>query len=83
MKGFKVEQVNPNDLEVLVLSKHFSNGDEVIAGQVLFEVEGQKAAFDVVAESTGYVYSNIEVNDYIDVDAHAYFLSDKQGLVLP
>ena len=82
MKGFKVEQVNPNDLEFLVLSKHFSNGDEVTVGQVLFELEGQKAAFDVVAESAGYVYSNLEVNDYFDVDAHAYFLSDKQDEVL-
>ena len=83
MKGFKVEQVNPNDLQYLVSAKHFDNGDRVKVGQILFEVEGQKATFDVFSELEGYVFSHFGVDDYFDVDACTYFLSDNKDDILP
>lgn len=73
---YKVEQINPNDMEFLVLDRCFNDGDLVKKGQVLFELEGQKTAFEVLCESDGYIYSEFFSDSYIDVDEVAYLISD-------
>ena len=79
MKGFKIEQVNPNDNEYQIIKKYFNDGDKVTINQVLFEVEGQKNIIEVLSCAEGWINSPYSNGDYFSIDDHLYFISDKSN----
>lgn len=79
IKEFYIEQVNPNDTELSVVERFFEDGSLVNEGDLIFVVEGQKAAIDVEAESDGYLYSIFNEGDIINIENIAYGLSEIKG----
>lgn len=79
MTYYKVEQINPNDSQFLLISKSAKNGDFVEKDALIFELEGQKAAFEVYAASSGYFFSQFHVGDTITDANNLYALfEDKE-----
>ena len=62
MKNYKIEQVNPNDEEYQIIEFYVPEGHIVEKDDVIFTVEGQKASFDVVAESSGIIHFYYSLN---------------------
>ncbi len=79
IKEFYIEQVNPNDTELLVVERPFKNGDFVNKGDLIFVVEGQKAAIDVDAECDGFFYSVFNEGVNIKIENIAYGISKNKG----
>jgi sugar O-acyltransferase (sialic acid O-acetyltransferase NeuD family) len=79
MKEFYIEQVNPNDTSLLVVEKLFKNGDHVNEGDLVFVVEGQKAAIDIEAECDGFFYSVFDEGDNVNIENIAYGISKNKG----
>ena len=79
MKEFYIEQVNPNDTELLVVEKPFENGDFVNEGDLVFVVEGQKAAIDIEAECDGFFYSVFNEGANIKIENIAFGISKNKG----
>ena len=75
IKEFYIEQVNPNDTSLLVVEKIFENGNYVNEGDLIFVVEGQKAAIDIEAECDGFCYSVFDEGDNINIENIAYGIS--------
>ncbi len=64
-----VPQENVNDESVLLLAWNVSDGDVVTAGQVVAEVEGRKASFEIEAPADGFVRITRDVGEEVPVGA--------------
>ncbi len=71
---FFVEQVNPNDTNFTVINRYFENLKQVCEGDLLFDLEGQKANIEVCAEASGFFYSPYNLGDKISSVNVAYFI---------
>lgn len=71
----KVEQINPNDTELKVVSVLKSSGDFVSSGDLIFELEGQKAVIEVVANESGNLGFFVKEGDNINIDDFLYCIS--------
>lgn len=54
------ERNSPSDEELIILRKFFSDGQQIRKGEVLFELEGAKAVFEIESPMDGYVYSTLD-----------------------
>jgi UDP-perosamine 4-acetyltransferase len=79
IKEFYIEQLNPNDIEFLVVEKSFSNYKFVEEGDLLFVVEGQKAAIEIESESSGYIYTMHEEGNYIKIEDVSYVIANEES----
>ena len=61
------ERNSPSDESFTVLSINYQNGEKVVEGSVLMEVEGAKAVFEIIAPKSGYFYTNLNEGDIPDV----------------
>lgn len=79
MKIVRIERESANDEFVTLNSVNYKNGDKVISDDPLFEVEGQKTAYDIVAPCDGYFFSDpsIEEGQEIKIDRIIGVVSDK------
>lgn len=73
---FYIEQVNPNDSNYKVISRHVGNYQKVSLGDLIFDLEGQKATIEINAEKEGFFYSSHEVGSFIDSSDIAYYICD-------
>jgi acetyltransferase-like isoleucine patch superfamily enzyme len=80
MYPVRVPRESANDEFVVILSINFKSGDKVKSEDVLFEVEGQKVAYDIVSPSSGFFYCDpsISVDDEIDLDKIIAVISDEE-----
>ena len=70
MKIIRIERESANDEFVILNSINYKNGDKVILDDLVFEVEGQKTAYDIVAPCDGYFFSDpsLEEGHEIEID---------------
>lgn len=73
---FFVEQVNPNDTSYKVLVRHVDNFEKISAGDLIFDLEGQKATIEIISEKDGYFYSTFNVGGVMSSDDIAYYVCD-------
>lgn len=71
---FFIEQVNPNDTEYKVVNCYVENLKQVSKGELLYDIEGQKAAFEIHAEASGFFYTTYKAGDKISCADVAYFI---------
>lgn len=76
---FFFEQVNPNDTEYKINTILVKNGHQVHKGQLLFEIEGQKATIEIDAPKDGIFYSVWKEGDYADASEIAYYLLEDKN----
>ena len=76
MALFKAEQHNPNDTEYLILSISKKHGDKVYTGDLLFELEGQKAVIEVCAPINGFIGFEVSVGDQFSIEDYLYCICD-------
>jgi pyruvate/2-oxoglutarate dehydrogenase complex dihydrolipoamide acyltransferase (E2) component len=62
-----VPRENNNDEFVTLIKWHFENGDEVSADQVIVDVEGSKAVFEVSAPASGFIRLEVREGEEIAV----------------
>lgn len=79
MKIVRIERESANDEFVTLNSVNYKNGNKVILDDPLFEVEGQKTAYDIVAPCDGYFFSDpsIEEGQEIEIDRIIGVVSDE------
>ncbi|MEO9297555.1 biotin/lipoyl-containing protein [Devosia alba] len=71
----RLPRVGANDDTAVIV--HWAAGDQVVAGQVVCEIETAKAAAEVEAESAGHVVQLVAVGDTVEVGhAIAVILDD-------
>lgn len=76
--------VNINDESVLVIDIDVKPGDEVKAGDVVAEVETDKASFPVEAEHDGYILKVLcEVDDKVQVGSIMMWIGDSPDEPVP
>jgi len=75
--SFYVEQVNPNDTNYKVLVRYIDNYQKVSSGDLIFDLEGQKANFEINAERGGFFYSPYKVGSVIASTDIAYYICDE------
>jgi acetyltransferase-like isoleucine patch superfamily enzyme len=75
-KALKIDQENPNDLILTVVSFYVDNGDYCKLGDPLMDVEGQKAVIEVLSPEAGYFYGLKSLNEDFDVTDDVYILSE-------
>jgi acetyltransferase-like isoleucine patch superfamily enzyme len=73
---FYVEQVNPNDINYKVINRHVENYQKVSVGDLIFDLEGQKATLEINAEKDGFLYSPYAVGSLIESRDVAYYICD-------
>jgi len=71
---FYIEQVNPNDANYKVVNIYIENFKKISAGDILFDLEGQKATIEIHAEVSGYFYTPYIVGGNISCTDVAYFI---------
>ena len=72
------ERNSPSDESFTVLSVNYQNGEKVVEGSVLLEVEGAKAVFEIVAPKSGYFYTNLNEGDIPDVGDVIGYISKEE-----
>ncbi len=73
---FYVEQVNPNDENYKIVSRYIEDYQKVSIGDLVFTLEGQKAAIEVSAEKEGFFFSPFVVGSFIQSADVAYYIFD-------
>lgn len=76
---FYVEQVNPNDINFKVLTRYVDNYQKVSIGDLIFDLEGQKAAVEINAEKEGFLYATHIVGGVVESTDIAYYICDSQS----
>jgi acetyltransferase-like isoleucine patch superfamily enzyme len=76
---FYVEQVNPNDINFKVLARHVENYKKVLIGDLIFDLEGQKATVEINAEKEGFLYTPYMVGGVVESTDIAYYICDSQS----
>lgn len=61
------ERNSPSDESLQILEVNFQNGSKVQYGQILMEVEGAKAVFEIASPSSGYFYHSLEGKESIKI----------------
>lgn len=74
--SYYIEQVNPNDSNYKVISRRIKNYEKVSHGDLIFDLEGQKATIEISAEKDGFFYSPYEVGSFIESTSVAYYICD-------
>ena len=72
------ERNSPSDESFTVLSINYQNGEKVVEGSVLMEVEGAKAVFEIIAPKSGYFYTNLNKGDIPDVGDVIGYISKEE-----
>jgi acetyltransferase-like isoleucine patch superfamily enzyme len=73
---FYVEQVNPNDTNFKVLNRYIDNYKKVSSGDLIFDLEGQKAAVEIYVEKEGFLYTPHNVGGNMASTDIAYYICD-------
>ena len=73
---FYVEQFNPNDTSYKILSCNIDNFQKVLIGDLIFELEGQKASIEINVEKEGFFYSPFKVGSIMASTDIAYYICD-------
>lgn len=70
MKIIRIERESANDEYVVLHNINFKNGDKVSKDDILFEVEGQKTAYEIVSPCDGFFFAdpNLELEQDIEID---------------
>lgn len=74
MKKILVEKINANDDFVYIKKIYFDNYEFVKKGDILFDIESSKAAFEVINETEGYFISFLLVDDKANFDQPIGFI---------
>lgn len=66
----KITRESANDSEVYLREVLFENGSYVEQGNPVFEVEGEKTVYELVADTEGYIYvkEGLEIDESYEVD---------------
>lgn len=76
ISSFYVDQVNPNDTSYKVLKRHIDNFQKVSVGDLIFDLEGQKAAIELISEKEGFFYSPFNIGCVMSSHDIAYYVCD-------
>ena len=76
----RIERESANDEFVILHNIKFESGEKVSKDDILFEVEGQKTAYDIVAPSDGFFYADpsLELEQEIEIDRIIGVISDEK-----
>ena len=72
------ERNSPSDDVLICLRVSKQNGDWISCGEIIFEIEGAKAVFEVQANHEGYFYSRIKEGQRIKVGEVLAQISEKE-----
>ncbi|MBF0369380.1 MAG: 2-oxo acid dehydrogenase subunit E2 [Magnetococcales bacterium] len=75
---FRVPQLNPNDIEILVVRWKVNNGATVSSGQEIVEVETAKAVVELEAPVSGHIKQACLAGDILKVGKILAWIADSQ-----
>jgi len=74
-----IEKETASDDKVVVCELNYNDGDSVESGEEIGSVETSKAAFEIFAPISGYIYYNVSLNDEIPVGYTFAVISQEKG----
>ncbi|MEO7044717.1 MAG: biotin/lipoyl-containing protein, partial [Ferruginibacter sp.] len=83
LQEIKVPLISVNDTSLTVIEKNFDNGANVKAGDVILVFESSKIAYDVVAETEGYIQYLCDIGNDYDVNEVVALILDTQQETKP
>ncbi len=76
----KVPKESANDTEVILREIHLESGEWKEEGEIVFEVEGQKTIYEVIAINSGYIYfiDALAIDETYQVDEVIALISEQE-----
>ncbi len=79
-KIYKLPLEDVNENTALITNLFFSNGDFVSKDEIIYSFETTKAAIDVAAENSGYIYYSVEEGRNYEVGEEICLITDSKNL---